>query len=323
MPTIKQNTTNEFFLLHKKSSEKYKAGYLQRLNGSNVTLGRSSSCTVSFGETYSTVSREHASISKQGESWVIKHISQTNPTYVNGKIVKDQFFLFDGDIIRLSDQGAEMVFKLNETMDNNIERETRRKSMVSEPNIPKEKINSGKNCQFCNETIQTNAMVCKHCQREQLTPKQIEDKAQIIAGRYWWIALIVSVFLASILPWLFIVGIVASAIALHFYSTYIKQNWSILQIHNQAGEIKERSRRRVRNFFIFIGVSLLVLIITNPDETKMKSYIKAVDNINAVDVVDSESYLVFSAYKVRIIDFNGQREEIYIGVLGRFYKADN
>jgi pSer/pThr/pTyr-binding forkhead associated (FHA) protein len=78
-----------------------------------VILGRDPSCNVRFGEVYPTVSRKHAAIERQAENiTIIKNLSDTNPTLVNGRPVKGQWFLNNGDTIQLSMEGPRMQFNI-------------------------------------------------------------------------------------------------------------------------------------------------------------------------------------------------------------------
>ncbi len=49
------------------------------------------------------VSRRHAQLTRQGESYVIEDIGSTNGTYVNGKRVTAPVLLSDGDMVGLAD----------------------------------------------------------------------------------------------------------------------------------------------------------------------------------------------------------------------------
>lgn len=76
-------------------------------------LGRSSGCTVSFGEENKTVSREHAAIERKGTDVFIVNLSGTNPTLVNGRPVNNKYYLNNGDEIQLSMEGPRIRY--NET----------------------------------------------------------------------------------------------------------------------------------------------------------------------------------------------------------------
>ena len=66
-----------------------------------ISIGRDSSCSIQIGENYDGVSRRHASISKEGNRFVLKD-SSTNGCYVNGrKINNEQVEIRNGDTIYL------------------------------------------------------------------------------------------------------------------------------------------------------------------------------------------------------------------------------
>ena len=97
-------------LEHQVSSQFHQAGEIQFINKESVDLGRDPVCAVRFDDSFSTVSRRHASITKAGEQWKIVQVSTTNPTFVNGqKVVKEQI-LQNGDEIRLAGGGPRLKF---------------------------------------------------------------------------------------------------------------------------------------------------------------------------------------------------------------------
>jgi hypothetical protein len=52
------------------------------------TIGRAPTCTVALGAQHTSVSREHALITRENGKYVIKHRSLVNPTLVNGHTVE-------------------------------------------------------------------------------------------------------------------------------------------------------------------------------------------------------------------------------------------
>jgi pSer/pThr/pTyr-binding forkhead associated (FHA) protein len=70
-------------------------------DGPNL-LGRHPECLVSLPE--SGVSRRHAQVLRERGRWTLVHLSQVNPTFVNGEAVRAKTFLSDGDEIRLADR---------------------------------------------------------------------------------------------------------------------------------------------------------------------------------------------------------------------------
>jgi len=73
-----------YILEHKVGSKYHKAGESQRIIVDEVELGRDPKCQVRFDESFSTVSRRHAAIVKDGSNWKLIQLSQTNSTYLNG-----------------------------------------------------------------------------------------------------------------------------------------------------------------------------------------------------------------------------------------------
>ena len=99
-----------YILEHKTASEKHRAGETQEIIIDYIELGRDPHCQVGFGNTFPTVSRRHASITKDNNNWVIRQLSQTNPTLINGKPIKSHWFLQNGDEIQLSLEGPRLGF---------------------------------------------------------------------------------------------------------------------------------------------------------------------------------------------------------------------
>lgn len=99
-----------YILEHKNSSKYHQAGESQKIIIDEIMLGRDSSCQVRFDESFSTVSRKHAAIVKEGTNYKIVHLSQSNQTYVNGQPVAGEYYLQTGDEIQLSSQGPRLGF---------------------------------------------------------------------------------------------------------------------------------------------------------------------------------------------------------------------
>ena len=89
-------------LEHKVSSKYHRAGECQEIIVDNITLGRDSHCQVRFDESFKTVSRRHAAIVREGDTWKLVQISQTNSTFLNGRPIKTEWYLQNGDEIQLS-----------------------------------------------------------------------------------------------------------------------------------------------------------------------------------------------------------------------------
>lgn len=99
-----------YVLEHKVSSKYHKAGEAQEIIVDQVELGRDSQCAVQFDETFKTVSRRHAAIVRDGDNWKLIQLSQTNTTLLNGRPVKSEWYLQNGDEIQLSVNGPKLGF---------------------------------------------------------------------------------------------------------------------------------------------------------------------------------------------------------------------
>lgn len=99
-----------YILEHKVTSKYHRAGESQEIIVDNIELGRDSHCQVRFDETFRTVSRRHAAIVKDGEMWKLVQLSQTNTTFLNGRPVKSEWYLQNGDEIQLAVNGPKMGF---------------------------------------------------------------------------------------------------------------------------------------------------------------------------------------------------------------------
>lgn len=99
-----------FILEHKVQSKYHNLGESQRIIVDECELGRAPECQVRFDESFSTVSRRHAAIVKEGEGWKLINLSATNTTYLNGHPVTKEWFLQNGDEIQLSTNGPKLGF---------------------------------------------------------------------------------------------------------------------------------------------------------------------------------------------------------------------
>lgn len=99
-----------YILEHKVSSKYHKAGESQEIIVDQIEIGRSSKCQVRYDESFSTVSRRHAAIVKDGENWKIVQLSSTNSTFLNGHKIKNEWYLQNGDEIQLSVNGPKLGF---------------------------------------------------------------------------------------------------------------------------------------------------------------------------------------------------------------------
>lgn len=99
-----------YILEHKNSSKYHQAGEVQKIIVDQIELGRDGSCQVRFDESFETVSRKHAAIVREGDNWKLIHLSQSNPTLVNGNIINGSYYLQTGDEIQLSVGGPRLGF---------------------------------------------------------------------------------------------------------------------------------------------------------------------------------------------------------------------
>lgn len=104
------NSRKYFILEHRVSSKYHRAGEAQEIIVDQIELGRDSRCQVRFDDSFSTVSRHHAAIVKDGDNWKLVQISKTNTTLLNGRPVKTEWYLQNGDEIQLSVNGPKLGF---------------------------------------------------------------------------------------------------------------------------------------------------------------------------------------------------------------------
>jgi hypothetical protein len=97
-----------YILEHKTTSLYHQAGESQKIIIDQIELGRDPSCQIRFDA--ETVSRKHAAIVRDGQNWQLIHLSQSNPTLVNGRPIQGQYYLQSGDEIQLSVNGPRMGF---------------------------------------------------------------------------------------------------------------------------------------------------------------------------------------------------------------------
>lgn len=104
-----------YTLEHLTSTSKHPAGSFETIVIPYIELGRDGTCAVRYGDDLNTVSRKHAAIERVGNDVVIKNLSNTNPTLVNGRPVKNQYFLNNGDEIQLSMEGPRLRYNVTTT----------------------------------------------------------------------------------------------------------------------------------------------------------------------------------------------------------------
>lgn len=110
--TVYGNTARMYYYLeHKVEPMSHKAAENQRISAEHVEIGRDSGCEVRLDERFTTVSRRHAAITKDGSYWKLIPLSQTNATFVNGIRVHKEWFLKHNDEIQCAINGPVLVFK--------------------------------------------------------------------------------------------------------------------------------------------------------------------------------------------------------------------
>jgi hypothetical protein len=101
----------QYYLLeHKISSKYHKAGEAQEIIVDEIEIGRGAGCQVRFDESFTTVSRHHAAIVREGDKWKLIQLSSINPTLLNNHPVHREWFLQNGDEIQLSIGGPKLGF---------------------------------------------------------------------------------------------------------------------------------------------------------------------------------------------------------------------
>lgn len=110
MKSVMGSSKKYYILEHKVSSKYHQAGESQEIIVDQIEIGRSPQCQVRYDESFSTVSRRHAAIVKDGDNWKIVQLSSTNSTFLNGHKVGKEWYLQNGDEIQLSVNGPKLGF---------------------------------------------------------------------------------------------------------------------------------------------------------------------------------------------------------------------
>lgn len=102
-----------YTLLFLDSTKKHKAGEHKNYIVQHLEIGRGSGCDIQYDDSYSTVSRKHASISIVDKNFILKHHpNASNPTFVNNQIVQEHK-LQNGDEIQFSENGPKLRFNVS------------------------------------------------------------------------------------------------------------------------------------------------------------------------------------------------------------------
>ena len=101
-----------YILEHKTQSKYHHVGESQKIIVDQIEMGRDGSCQVRWEDTpeFEMVSRKHAAIVRDGQNWQLVHLSQSNPTLVNGRPIQGTYYLQSGDEIQLANGGPRMGF---------------------------------------------------------------------------------------------------------------------------------------------------------------------------------------------------------------------
>ncbi|MDR1680348.1 MAG: FHA domain-containing protein [Prevotellaceae bacterium] len=111
MGSLMGSAGKQYYILEHKAGSKYhKAGEGQEIIIDQIEIGRDPKCQVRFDERFETVSRRHAAIIKDGNGWKIVPLSQTNPTFLNGRRIAKEWYLQNGDEIQLAVGGPKLGF---------------------------------------------------------------------------------------------------------------------------------------------------------------------------------------------------------------------
>ncbi len=110
------NKSKKFYTIEYKDETRFHhRGDQQRIIIDEAFLGRDSKCQIRFDtENCPTVSREHAVIVRDGDNWKLKHLSNTNETFVNGTSITNEYYLQNGDEIQLSEGGPRVGFIISD-----------------------------------------------------------------------------------------------------------------------------------------------------------------------------------------------------------------
>ncbi|MBI5557788.1 MAG: FHA domain-containing protein [Deltaproteobacteria bacterium] len=83
-------------------------GQIQELSDPEIRIGRHPSCQLRFPADYNIISRQHATITREGNRFKLTDQS-ANGTIVNGKKIKE-VYLKDGDVITIAEGGPKVSF---------------------------------------------------------------------------------------------------------------------------------------------------------------------------------------------------------------------
>lgn len=118
---IRGKDVSNYTLVFIDTTLKNAAGSHENIYMPHITLGRGQKCHVRYSEKYTTVSREHASISTDGNNFYLNHNPKAkNPTLVNGNPINMAYSLQNGDEIQLSYDGPRLRFNASKVKTSTI-----------------------------------------------------------------------------------------------------------------------------------------------------------------------------------------------------------
>ena len=107
----RQTPAPSYTLIFLDAAKNTPQGTERTTDASYLSIGRDSSCEICYGDDYPMVSRLHAVIEWRDDDFVIKHLSNTNQTLLNGRPIAQKWYLHDDDVIQLSPSGPKIKFK--------------------------------------------------------------------------------------------------------------------------------------------------------------------------------------------------------------------
>ena len=111
--TVAYDSISPYFMLeHKIGSKYHRVGENQTITANRIEIGRDPDCEVRYDEFFETVSRRHAAIVREGNSWKLIPLSQTNSTLVNGHKIQKEWYLQHGDEIQCAINGPKLGFQI-------------------------------------------------------------------------------------------------------------------------------------------------------------------------------------------------------------------
>jgi S1-C subfamily serine protease len=89
-----------------------RAGLVLALDGAGCTVGRHPGCSLRFGAEADGVSARHARLLRDGAEWVVRDLGSTNGTWLNGRRVRGDAVLRDGDRLAFGQSGPSVELRL-------------------------------------------------------------------------------------------------------------------------------------------------------------------------------------------------------------------